>query len=320
MLAGKTLIINYHYCLVAAQGSEGGLRGITAEFFGSQLDFLHQTCQPAVWASAHTAPAPDASVLHYLLTFDDGHRDAYHLARPHIKRIGAPTIFFCCSQPYLEGRVLNVQKTHLLTGKWGWRAFRSKFNAALNKLSPSWTPEDSTHLGLARMYRYDDEETAGFKRMLNVELPYSLLSRVLDDLFEAEFGSQKEAVRHLYMSIDDLLRTVDDGIQVGLHTHSHPMLSRLSPEEQASEIDLGLDFFRSILGQEIRTISYPYGILGSWNQVTKDLLTIRHISTGFTLGRQIYDPGAQNDPLEIPRFDVNDIFNSDATIRQEFLP
>ena len=315
------LIVNYHYVTPARGQVLPGLRGVTPDDLERQLLTLKHHFEPL---SPCELPLPSSSSgkgdgMRYLITFDDACLDLREWALPLLLQLKIPAIIFCCSQPYVEHRVLNVQKTHLLYGCWGWKRFNEKFQAALDCVKEPWESEDSGHLGLARMYRYDSDETATFKRQLNVELPYPVVGEVLDLLFEEEFGPQEEMVKRLYLSPDEIRRCADCGVDIGLHTHSHPMLSRLSLEEQTREFDLALAFFREELDLNLTTVSYPYGIKGSWNVHTKHLAATRRLNAGFTLGRQVYDPSLHLDPYEIPRYDVNDIFGQDGGLVSELL-
>jgi hypothetical protein len=98
------------------------------------------------------------------------------------------------------------------------------------------------------------------------------------------------------------------------------MLSRLSPVDQAREFDFSLDYFREKLGLEVGTLSYPYGIQGSWNQHTKKLAEAHGITAGLTLGRQVYEPEIHQDHFEIPRYDVNDVFDQSGFLKSDLLP
>lgn len=315
------LIVNYHNLLPAGGHRFPGLRGVTIDVFERHLVSLNHQFVPL--KSAALLPlcmTERPGQQGYLITFDDGCQDIFDGALPLLRRHGAPAIIFCCSQPYLEHRVLNVQKTHLLNGRWGWDRFQKKFQAALESIKEPWEMEDSRHLCLARMYRYDSDDAAQFKRQLNVELPYRIVDKVLDLLFEAEFGPQADAVRKLYLSPDAIRRCADAGIAIGLHTHSHRMLSRLSSADQARELDLSMAYFREEFGLEITTLSYPYGIKGSWNQHTKTLAAENGITIGLTLGRQVYDPEIHQDHFEIPRYDVNDVFDQWGSLKSDLLP
>lgn len=314
MPPAQVLNINYHYCAPTGHALPG-FKGVTPEMLDRQLASVSAKCRSFRLIDLPLRQSAEADGTGCLISFDDGMRDVMEYALPIVRRYGLPVLLFCCALPYEEGRVLNVQKSHLLQGRWGWLGFREKCLAALADDPEGDAREDAGVLGLDRMYRYDDGETAAFKRLLNVELPYPVVNRVLDRLFEAEFGPQQEAVKALYMPLDEIRRCADAGIGIGLHSYSHCMLSRLSGDAQAAEMDGSLALFRDELGLEIDTLSYPYGINGSWNADTKELAAQRGLRTGYTLGRMVYKFETHPDPMEIPRFDVNDVFASDGSVK-----
>ncbi len=312
----KILIVNYHYCVSENGLRYKGLRGVSPEIIDKQFATLQNSFEAVQPAELPLDKAGTIGSIGYLVTFDDGSKDIFENAVPLLNKYRTPALLFCCSAPYLDGCVLNVQKTHLLQGKWGWDRFRKKFFCVLENLDKNWQPENTSRLNIARMYRYDDEKTACFKRLLNTELPYCLLDKVLDHLFESEFGPQHEVVRYLYMSLDDLKRCRDDGFDIGLHSHSHKFLSRLNAAEQEREFSLPFAFFSDVLEIDITAHSYPYGIRGSWNDTTKSMLDKYGLQTAYTLGRVLYDPDLHVDPFEIPRFDVNDVFTLDGELNE----
>jgi peptidoglycan/xylan/chitin deacetylase (PgdA/CDA1 family) len=313
----RALIVNYHYCQPPGNGVLSGMAGVRPDALTRQLKALKADTCPmrlveVAGMGSRRAHSPDMASL---ITFDDGTKDVIDHALPLLREAGVPAVIFCCSQPLLEKRVLDVQKIHLLQSRLGFTGFRAKFMAVLESWGLSGEREDSSRLGLAPMYRYDDPDARQFKFLLNVELPYRHLTRILDMLFEEQYGDQAEIARHLYMSLDDLKRCRDWGFEIGLHTHSHRMLSRLSADEQRHEIQTPLDFFRDELGLDGPSMSYPYGIRGSWNDVTKKLLADCDVRVAFTLGRDIYDPVLHADLLEVPRFDVNDVFDKEDRLQ-----
>jgi len=308
----RALIVNYHYCRPALE-NDPAPAGVRPEMFDRQMERIAAHFEPIAADCLPLAAGDEGTGC--LVTFDDGIRDVFETALPIVARRRIPSAVFCCSQPYLEKRVLNVQKTHWLQKSWGWDGFRTKFTAALAQDPGGSKREDVSALGLEPMYRYDDPRTASFKRLLNVELPYHVMNRVLDRLFEAEYGSQMDAVDHLYMSADELKRCADRGMRIGVHTHSHCMLSRLSQAEQEREISTPVELFREEFGLDVHLLSYPYGIAGAWNATTKAIAKANGLSAALTLGRSVYDPRNHSDAFEIPRFDVNDVFTADGEIK-----
>lgn len=291
------LVVNYHYCTTEEERPSLARTAVLPERFARQMATLKASGKPC------------------LVTFDDGTRDVFENALPVLVRLGLPAVFFCCTKPLVEKKFLNVTKTHMLQGKMGFEAFRESFLSRIGSV-PEAEMDDPERLGLGTIYRYDQEETRRFKLLLNVRLPYPLVTSVLDGLFEEQFGSQEKAVDSVYMSAEEIKLCRDKGVTIGVHTHSHFMLSRLSAAEQEREIALPADFFADLLGERPDVFSYPFGVAGTWNDETKKILARLGFAKAYTLGRRLYDPAAQTDSFEIPRFDVNDVFDKDDSLKR----
>jgi len=300
-LGVRSLIVNYHYCVP----DEHPLAKTAVEPFRFDM----QMRGLARWR--------DRTGAQIIVTFDDGTSGIYEHAIPSIIAHGIPSILFCCSLPLSEQRLLNVTKVHLLQGKLGNRRFRRLFLAMADECQACDRLEDPRHLGLGPLYRYDDEETRRFKILLNVRLPYSVVTDLLDSLIEREFGDHSALARNSYLSMDQLRSIRDHGVAIGLHTHSHFMLSRLEAPEQEREIATCIDRLGGFIGDGGRLFSYPYGISGTWNEKTRRILIRHGIDYSFTLGREIYDPVRHVDRLAVPRFDVNDVFEPEGAVRKD---
>lgn len=299
----RTLIVNYHYCVSEAENPWLARTAVAPDRFEQHVRQL--------------ARLPAEHGIAPLVTFDDGTRDIWRNAVPVLRRHGVPGILFVCSMPLLEQRLLNVTKVHLLQARLGQQAFRDRFMAALQAVREPVELDDPARFGLGRIYRYDEPDVREFKLLLNAKLPYPLVTELLDGLFGSEFGDQAAAAASLYMSAEEIRGAQDAGLRIGLHTHSHFMLGRLSPPAQEAEIARGHGWFSDLLGQPPADLSYPYGVPGTWNADTKAILARLGISCAYTLGREIYEPARHTDSFEIPRFDVNDVFGRDGQFKQE---
>ena len=297
----RALIVNYHYCVSEEENPYLARTAVSPNNFSQQV--------------AQLACLSEEYGVTPLITFDDGTSDIWRNAVPVLKRHDVPALLFFCSLPLTEKRLLNVTKIHLLQAKLGLDKFRSRFMAAWQSVERHHDLDDPKRFNLGPIYRYDIDEVRAFKLLLNVQVPYSVVTQILDDLVEAEFGPQEELVRFIYMSDDEILRARDAGMQIGLHTHSHFMLGRLDALEQEEEISACHDYFSHLLGPGDYQLSYPYGVLGTWNADTKVILGRRHIRQAYTLGRRLHDMSQPYDPHEIPRYDVNDVFGRDGVIK-----
>ena len=99
------------------------------------------------------------------------------------------------------------------------------------------------------------------KQMLQRALPEATRTRILAALF-AELASADEAAfaDELYVSTDQLRLMARSGMHLGSHGHGHYWLNALSRAEQEREVDLSLEFLKSLgVGDRKWVMCYPYG-------------------------------------------------------------
>lgn len=58
---------------------------------------------------------------------------------------------------------------------------------------------------------------------------------------------------------DALARCVEDGVEIGAHSHTHPSLAALPPAAIADELDTCLTQIEARLGRRPESFAYPYG-------------------------------------------------------------
>jgi peptidoglycan/xylan/chitin deacetylase (PgdA/CDA1 family) len=261
-------------------------------------------------------PAANLPETVAVITFDDGFKDVAEFALSRLRRWRAPATVYCCSAPLIERTVLNVHRVHLLQATLGLTRFREVFEGLLAS-RPQVAFEPNTHPGLLGLYPYDDEPTRRFKRLLNFELPYSELDPVLRILFERFIGEDEAIASKLYLSAPDLRACQDAGLEIGVHGHSHRVLSRLSEDEQRVELGTCIDYLRHTCGLSEIHASYPYGIDGSWNEASRRVAASLGIASASTKVRAITKPSDLKARWELPRFDVRDVFDASGALRPE---
>lgn len=175
------------------------------------------------------------------LTMDDGYRDNRTQLLPLLQRLRLSATVYLESAP-LEERRLNW--TH-------------KF---------SWTVERTGTVRYAQLFR---ERTglplAGelsayqLKRVLKYEAPVGERTRIVDALFREQGGDERALCEQLYLDWPQVRELDRGGIEIGAHTHSHEILSRLEPDEARREIESSKQHLERGLGHPLKSFAYPFG-------------------------------------------------------------
>jgi len=300
------LIVSYHYCHPTDTWLKD-TKSITPDQFDAQLRVLTQNFVCTTMGELMN-PAADLPETVAVVTFDDGFKDVVEHALPLLQRWKVPATVYCCSAPLLEHSVLNVHRVHLLQAKLGLGYFREAFEELVAS-RPAVALEPLTHPGLQGLYPYDNPATRRFKRLLNFDMPYAELDVVLKLLFERFIGEDAPIAERLYMSESDLRRCQDAGLEIGVHGHSHRVLSRLTEEAQRVELGTCAELLRRVCGLADVHASYPYGIDGSWNEATKRVAASLGLASATTKVRAITKPADLRGRWELPRYDVRDVFD-----------
>lgn len=312
----RAVSINYHFLRAETPGRFALRAHETPGRFDAQLAQISKRfpiCRVDELVDLNRE-APESSVV---LTFDDGARDVATFALPLLEKHGATASIFVCAQPYLEGRLLEIQKIEFLMKKLGIDGFRDAFYSGYERLFGTEIERESIDFaGDYDFYRYDDEVVRRFKLDLNYQIPYAQIVPILDALFVEAFGkgSEAEAVRETYLSRDDLKRLVDRGFELGVHTNRHRVLPRLDLDEQKREIATGARFLTDLTGQTEFSVAYPYGF---HDENTHRAMRELDLRAGLTMERRAIGPQDLSNRWCIPRYDVNDCFDRESNQMRE---
>ena len=122
-------------------------------------------------------------------------------------------------------------------------------------------------------------------------------------LNELAAGDGADARRPQTLTSEELARLAEGAlVEVGSHTVTHPLLSRLSQSERLDELRSSKQHLEGVIGQEVAGFSYPYGdcmpdAVGS--------VRAAGFSYACTSVRDVVT--LDTDPLELPRLDVGDV-------------
>ncbi|MGE3820796.1 MAG: polysaccharide deacetylase family protein [Isosphaeraceae bacterium] len=226
-----------------------------------------------------------------LVTFDDGTRDNAEVAAPILREEGVPATFFLptglIDEPRLPwydhvASVLNQSKVRILR---------------LDRPEPMVVDlaQVSKAQAIARVVW----------ACLAVDIDTNDEAGVLAHLEErAEATLDATATgRELFMSWDDARALIRAGHSVGSHAHSHRKLSALPEADQRDELTRSKAILETRLGREARTLAYPYGWPGAYDETTQRLAREAGYRVAFASIEGVNRPGAM-DPFAIRRLNI----------------
>lgn len=227
--------------------------------------------------AARTLPARAAAI-----TFDDGYADNATVALPVLERVGLPATFFIATSFLDGGRMFNDSVIEAL------RACRAP-SIDLDSIGLGRLPLDSLQA------RRD-----AIGRLLPV-IKY-LEPAARDAAVSAVQAACGESLPNdLMMRSEQVLALRRAGMQIGAHTRSHPILTRLAPEAAADEIAGSKRDLEALLGEPVSLFAYPNGKPGT-DYAAEHVEMARR--AGFA-GAVSTAPGAASaagDLFQLPRF------------------
>ena len=189
---------------------------------------------------AGTLPARAACI-----TFDDGYTDNFTHALPVLKRHGLPATFFIATAYLNGGRMFNDTVTEAVR--------RTGMDAA-----------DFGHLGLGS-YNFSSSELrlAAIRdilqrvKYLSPETRESTVEHLARDLTDEPLPCD------LMMTTSQLSQLRAAGMEIGAHTHHHPILSSTPRDRARHEISHGKALLENILDTRMELFAYPNGRPGT---------------------------------------------------------
>jgi peptidoglycan/xylan/chitin deacetylase (PgdA/CDA1 family) len=238
-----------------------------------------------------------------ILTFDDAMRCHYDYVFPELVERNLWGIFYVPTSPYSDNLILDVHRIHLLCG-----AFRGPdlLSIAESLIDEDMIPGEKIAEFRDRTYTRQENATgvSEFKRLMNYFVDYQFRTNIISEVAnQLGFVFKQDC---FYVPLESLKVMKQKGMVIGSHSHSHPVMSRLSAIEQKSEIEKSLSVLGTLVGGDHTTYCHPYGGFHSFNKDTVDTLNQLGVAYAFNVeSREISPEDYRDFRFALPRFDCN---------------
>jgi peptidoglycan/xylan/chitin deacetylase (PgdA/CDA1 family) len=216
------------------------------------------------------------------ITFDDGYADNADVALPILRRYNVQATFFVATA-FLDGGRM-----------WNDTIIESVRQVPGNML-------DLAELGYGRF-----EITTASQRKTAITTLIGTLKYLPQNLRAAEVERictylQAKLPSDLMMTSAQVRTLHNAGMEIGGHTVSHPILSRMNSSDARREIADGKDALEGITGARVKLFAYPNGKPGQ-DYLAEHVTMVR--SMGFTAAVSTAwgVANSDTDPHQLPRF------------------
>jgi peptidoglycan/xylan/chitin deacetylase (PgdA/CDA1 family) len=275
------LVLMYHRV-----GGDEVFPGVEVARFRRQMVWLKRNCTLIAPEDLGASLAGGARLKpSVLLTFDDGYRDYHDRAFPILRELQIPAVVFL-STAFTDGGGA------LWTDALRWAIFRT----ANGSVRLPWAPHETQPLiaaesrgaALAVALRHLKQQPEPERK--------ALLGALYRELGVGEEGPDLGRPMMNWAEVKAILPLT----RVGGHTHTHPILARISPHLQEEEIRTCRDRIERMCGVRARLFAYPNGQPGDFTEETQRLLKRHGFDFAFSASEGVN--GQRADPLALKRF------------------
>lgn len=235
----RIVVLTYHRVLAEPDPLRTG--DVTAAEFESHVRTIARYFNAMTFGDAASALAgggfPSNSVA---ITFDDGYRDNHDIALPILKKYGVPATFFVTTG-FLDDDVM-----------WNDVVIESVRACIGGSI-------DLGTIGGARESLESAEQAAALLKKILPKikrLPSDQRPQTVADLARAAGYARKSRIMMTESEVQSLNQ---DGMEIGAHTVSHPILMNLGDDDALGEIATSKQVLEEITGEAVSSFAYPNG-------------------------------------------------------------
>lgn len=228
------------------------------------------------------------------VTFDDGYRDNYTLARPVLAQYHIPATIFVTTGA-VDG-VMPIWTREL------WESFKASNQGSLDLSELGWGDWSlETEVDRLKCFKLLGDR---LKRIPEQERR-RLASIILKKLSWRQNACASSHENESLMMTWDMIRALPkDNIAIGAHTVSHAILSNLEEVEAEWEISESKRRIETEIGEPVRHFAYPNGKHSDWTPALARLVHRVGFDTACTTVPGLN--GIGHDPYALRRIEIHD--------------
>lgn len=249
-LSNDLTIVAYHRICDIDDVNDRELVSATVDDFDWQISYIKKhytplTFEQVIGQLVSGNKLPGNSVV---VTFDDGFADNYLNAYPILKKHAVPATFF-------------IATSYIGSNETFWFNFLSRM--LMHRPGESFEIQSHEY----QIPEDIDQRLNQVPVILDVCKQVQNIKRleILKDIQTQLNYSDKCDILAKPMTWDNIREMCENGMEIGSHTVTHPILSQLTPEEIRVEIHDSKNEIEKQLDREIHTISYPEGMEYAFN-------------------------------------------------------
>jgi peptidoglycan/xylan/chitin deacetylase (PgdA/CDA1 family) len=279
------IILNYHRIGNADETPfDSGVFSATAEQFDSQIAYLKRRFHLATLEELFTmlgGGAPQATSV--LVTFDDGYLDNYTLAFPILRAHGVQAVFF-------------LPTAFVGTGKLPWWDVIAYFvkHSVKERIHLEY-PEPANFDLIGEGPKHVSVQILRLFTQVAMRDPEHFIAELEK---ACEVSRPKTGAERCFLNWDEARDMQKHGMVFGSHTHSHEVLTKLSPELQREEARRSREILERELNRCVDILAYPVGLKHCFSADTISTLQ----QTGYRAAFSFY--GGSNLAGKIRPFDI----------------
>jgi len=230
------------------------------------------------------------------LSMDDGYKDNRTHLLPLLAKLGVPATVYLEGRPLEERRVNWSHKFFWILDRVGPKELVKSFGARC---------EDRASVAALEALQADGRATAyHLKRVLKYDSPPAARNRAIDAIFAGLGGDERELCDELYMTWEDARELAGSGLELGGHTKSHEILSRLDASGAEQEVREGREAIGRRLDLESRSFAYPFGRRWDYDAKSKEAVRKAGFASAATTHAGTNRRGV--DPYELKRLMIDE--------------